>query len=267
MRNFDAISGELQQMCIHQSRPVDLTNAFDDGRHNRAKIGFVLLATEQTIEDDMMRLCPKGVGLHFTRAYIPDTITLDAFHAHADDLARAASTLLPDGSLDVICYACTSGSLVIGEDRVMAALSQGAPDAKPTSLITAVIRALRAIGARRIIVATPYLDEINAQEAHYLQAAGFDVLDIQGLNLEKDSDMIRIRPDFIADFAASLDRPDADAVFISCGAVRSLDIVDALEKRLGKPVICSNQAMMWDVLRRAGIQDRTTGFGRLLDRH
>jgi len=40
-----------------------------------------------------------------------------------------------------------------------------------------------------------------------------------------------------------------------------------LEKRLGKPVICSNQAMMWDVLRRAGIQDRTTGFGRLLDRH
>jgi hypothetical protein len=122
-----------------------LPPVFDAGAHHREKIGFVLLATEQTIEDNMMRLCPPGVGMHFTRAANPESITVDGLLAQAPDLSRAAATLLPDGSLDVICYACTSGSLVIGEDTVFAALSAGAATAVPTSLITAVMRALQAM--------------------------------------------------------------------------------------------------------------------------
>ncbi|MEO0372452.1 MAG: arylmalonate decarboxylase [Pseudomonadota bacterium] len=243
---------------------MDLTNAFDDGRHHRAKIGLILLATEQTIEDDMFRLCPPGVGLHFTRAAMPDSITIDTFMTHAAELAPAATRILPDGSLDVISYACTSGSLVIGEDRVMAELAKGAPDAVPTTLITGVLAALHAVGARKVAVATPYLDEINKREADYMQAAGFEITNIAGLQLEKDSDMIRVRPDFIADFARATDTPDADALFISCGALRTIEVVDQLEQELGKPVICSNQAMMWDVLRKARITDPIPGYGRLL---
>ena len=90
------------------------------------------------------------------------------------------------------------------------------------------------------------------------------MLDISGLNIEQDSDMVRVAPDFIAAFAAGLDRPDAEAVFISCGALRSLEIVEQLEQALGKPVIVSNQAMIWDTLRLAGIEDRIDGYGRLL---
>jgi maleate isomerase len=130
-----------------------------------------------------------------------------------------------------------------------------------------VIAALRQVGAKKIVVATPYLDEINEKEAVYLENAGFEVLSISGLNLEKDSDMVRVTPDFIARFASSIDRPDADAVFISCGAIRSLDVVDQIEQNLGKPVICSNQAMIWECLRLAGIDDRISGYGSLLSRH
>ncbi len=240
------------------------TVRFDTGRHHRAKIGFVLLATEQTIEGDMMRHAPDGVGMHFTRAAIPDSITSATLAAQADLLADAAATLLPDGSLDVISYACTSGSLVIGEDRVFAELNRGASKAAPTSLITGVIRALRAVEARRIVVATPYLDEINHREAEYLERAGFEVIDIQGLNLEKDSDMIRVAPDYIQEFALSLDRPAADAIFVSCGALRTLDVVQQMEEQAGKPVIASNQAMLWDTLRLGGVSDRLQGLGRLL---
>jgi maleate isomerase len=254
-------------MLNRVSKSWDVSNAFDNGRHDRAKIGFVLLATEQTIEQDMFRLCPPGVGLHFTRAPMPDSITVENFLIHADALASAAACLLPDGSLDVVCYACTSGSLVIGEDRVMAELSKGAPDAKPTTLITSVLAALRAIGAHKVAVATPYLDEINQQEAAYMEAAGFSVTNIQGLQLEKDSDMIRVRPEFIAEFAQSVNTDDADALFVSCGALRTLDIVDTLEQSIGKPVICSNQAMMWHVLRMAGIDDQFDGAGLLLRAH
>ena len=254
-------------MCMHLGETKPNEKLFDKGRHARAKIGFVLLATEQTIEDDMFQLRPEGVGVHFARAAIPDSITVESLTRHAGDLARAAETILPDGSLDVICYACTSGSLVIGEEDVFAELRKGAPKAEPTSIITAVLNALRTLGATRVAVATPYLDQINQQEADYMAAAGFEITNIQGLNLEKDSDMIRVRPEFLAEFAASVDTPDADALFISCGALRSLDIIEALEQKVGKPIICSNQAMMWDVLCRAGINDRIEGYGSLLRNH
>lgn len=241
--------------------------AFDAGRHGRAKIGYVLLATEQTIQDDVMALRPDGVGIHIARAAIPDSITSETLAAQADLLADAAATLLPDGSLDVVCYGCTSGSLVIGEQRVMAELNRGQPQARATSLITGVMRALRQVGARKIVVGTPYLDEVNQREADYMTAAGFDILAIEGLNLEKDSDMVRVTPAFIHDFAISLDRPDADAVFISCGALRTLDVIGDIETAIGKPAICSNQAMIWDTLRLAGIDDRFQGYGRLLADH
>ena len=242
--------------------PADIR--FDAGAHPRAKIGYVLLATEQTVQDDIIALRPPGVGIHFTRAAIPDSITADTLAAQADLLADCAATLLPDGSLDVVCYACTSGSLVIGEERVFAELKHGAPNARPTSLITGVIRALHALDARRIVVATPYLDEVNQREVDYLESAGFEVLSICGLNLEKDSDMVRVAPDYIAEFALARDRVDADAIFVSCGALRTLEVIGEIEARAGKPAICSNQAMIWDCLRLAGIDDRFDGYGRLL---
>jgi len=240
---------------------------FDEGSHPRAKIGYVLLATEQTVQDDVIRLRPPGVGIHFTRAAIPDSITNESLAAQADLLADCAAGLLPDGSLDVICYACTSGSLVIGEERVFAELNRGAPNAKATSLISGVIRALKQLQARRIVVATPYLDEVNQREVDYLEQAGFEVISLCGLNLEKDSDMVRVAPDYITEFALAQDHPDADAIFISCGALRTLDVIGEIESRAGKPAICSNQAMIWDCLRLAGIEDRFEGYGCLLSEH
>ncbi len=236
----------------------------DSGNHTRAKIGFILLATEQTIQDDVFKLRPEGVGVHFTRAPNPDSITVEVFSNQASTLADAAATLFPIKNLNVICYACTSGSIVIGESRIFRELEKGAPGTIATSLITSVVRALRILQATNICVATPYLDEINQLESEYLKSAGFNVLDIQGLGLEHDSDMVRVSPKFVMEFSASIDRPDADALFISCGALRSLDIVEALEQKLGKPVVVSNQAMIWDTLRLAGINDQIDGYGALL---
>ena len=246
------------------SPDVPLPIEFDTGRHHRAKLGFVLLAMEQTVESEMQRYAPAGVGLHFTRAPMANAVTSKNLRAMLGGLANASSLILPDGDLDVVCYACTSGSLVIGEERVLGELKRGAPNAVATSLISGVIRGLRALDARRIVVATPYLDEVNLRELEYLQQAGFDVLSICGLNLEKDSDMVRVAPDFLVEFALAQDHPDADAIFVSCGALRTLEVVQEIEARAGKPVVCSNQAMIWDCLRLAGIDDRLPGYGRLL---
>lgn len=239
----------------------------DEGRHHRAKLGFVLLAMEQTIEDDMFRLAPPGVGVHFSRAPMANRVSVETLADMADGIGDAAALLLPDGDLDVACYACTSGSVVIGEDRVFAELQRGRPAAKPTSLITAVMRALNRLEARRIVIATPYLDEINAIERDYMASRGFEILTIQGMGIADDADMVRVTPASIAAFAECLDRPEAEAIFISCGALRSIEIIDMLEARTGKPVVTSNQAMMWDCLRLAGVNDRLLGYGSLFRDH
>lgn len=247
--------------------PVPENIRFDQGRHHRAKIGYVLLATEQTVEDDVMKLCPEGVGIHFARAAIADSITNESLAAQVDLLADCASTLLPDGSLDVICYGCTSGSLVIGEEKVFAELNRGAPGAIATSIISGVIRALRALEVKKLALVTPYLEEINQREVEYLERAGFEIVSVCGLNLEKDSDMVRVEPGYICEFALAQDHPDADALFISCGALRSLDVIAEIEVKAGKPVIGSSQAMIWDTLRLAGIDDRFEAYGRLLSHY
>ena len=249
------------------STSIPVQVVFDDGQHSRAKIGFVLLATEQTIEDDMRLLLPDDVGCHFTRAPIPNSITVETLTELGSSLGDAAKLILPDGSLDVISYACTSGSLVLGEEQVYTELSKGAPKAQKTCIIASVIKALNAIEAKKIVVVTPYLDSINQMEDNYLQASGFNVLDIQGMQLEKDSDMIRVSPQFIADYATRFDRPNADAVFISCGALRSIEVIDQLEQTLGKPVITSNQATAWDTMRMAGVQHQLDGYGQLLAKY
>jgi maleate isomerase len=237
---------------------------FDEGRHSKGKIGFVLLATEQTIVDDMMTLMPDGVGVHFARVNNADSITSESLLATASDLASAARSILPDGSLDVVTYACTSASLVIGEERVHQLLNEGAPAATASSIITAVTRALTAVAAQQIVVLTPYLDEVNTAELHYLERAGFGVLEFEGLNIEKDSDMVRVAPGYLRDLAIGLDHADADAIFISCGALRSIDVIEEIEQACGKPVVTSNQAMAWDALRLAGITETIEGYGMLL---
>jgi len=239
---------------------------YDRGAHWRAKLGFVLLASEQTIEDNMMRMRPEGVGVHFARGRNADAITVDTLRAMRAGLAEAASLIAPNAGLDVVCYACTSGTVVMGEDEVIAELRRGAPNAKATTLITGVVEGLRTLGAKRIVVGTPYIDEINVIEHDYLREKGFDVLGIDGLNIRLDSDMVKVSPDFLVEFARMIDKPEADAIFISCGALRTLDVVERIEKAVGKPVVTSNQAMMWHCLRLAEIKDRLEGFGTLLRR-
>lgn len=236
---------------------------FDAAARPRASLGFVLLASEPTVEADMFRLAPAGVAVHFTRVPMAGKVTVEALDEIAAALPEAAALFLPQGGVDVVCYTCNSGTIVLGEERVAAALARGNPKAKATTVITNVINALAHVKARRIVIATPYVDEINRLEKAYFERRGFEVLALEGLGVKTDAEMARLAPDYLADFVTAIDRKEADAIFLSCGAMRVLDIVEPLERALGKPVIASNPAMMWDCLRLAGIAERRDGMGLL----
>jgi maleate isomerase len=235
----------------------------DGGKHWRAKLGFILMSTDLAAESDFFAMVPEGVAVHITRLKTDDYTTNETLARHIEAMADAAARLQPDTKPEVISYSCTSGSIVNGEDRVMAEIQKGAPHARPMTLVTGVIDALREVGVQRVVVGTPYLDEINTAEAEFLVEKGFEVLDIQGLNLETGIEFGRVTPAYWKKFALEIDRPEADAIFLSCGGIRSLEVAAEIEDLAGKPVITSNQAQMWSCLRRAGIKDEIKGFGRI----
>ncbi len=90
---------------------------------------------------------------------------------------------------------------------------------------------------------------------------GYDVLDLQGLGITDDADMVRVTPEYLRDLAISVDRPDADAIFVNCGALRTVEVIDEIEAATGKPCVASNQAMLRHCLRLAGIDDHLEGLG------
>ena len=236
---------------------------FDAGRNARGKIGFVLIPNEQTIEKDMLSWAPKDVGMYFSRAIMPHEISTSALAKCKDTLAETAKRILPDDKLDVICFACTSGAVAVGEDISMKELIKAHPDSKATTLITGVRKALNTLGIKKLSIGTPYADELNTEMAKYFIQNDFEILNFQGMNLDYDRDMIKVSPDYLIEFAKAVDHPESDGFLMSCGALRAMDVIDQIEDAIGKPVVTSNQAMLWECLRLAGIEDKISKLGKL----
>lgn len=241
---------------------------FDEGPHRRAQIGYVLVANADLSEADFFAMKPPGVGVHFTRVPMPREVGVATLTAMERDLAGAAASLMPGrDDLDVISYSCTSGTFVIGEDRVIAELRRLNPRPRATTMLSACVAALDALGARRVVLGTAYTPDLTELEVAYLASKGIDVVRAEGLSLTSDEEMNRVTPAWLARFASDIDSPDADAIFLSCGALRVLPVIEAIEAAIGKPVVFSNQANFWHCLRLAGIDDRIEGFGRLFREH
>lgn len=241
--------------CSHDEQPAE-----------RAMIGLITLATDPVIEEEMRRYLPvPGVGIYANRIPMATRVDLSTLGAMADDIAEAARLILPSDDLDVIVYGCTSGAMTIGPERVAELIHQVKPKAAVTNPITAGLTGLKALGARRIAVITPYIDEVNAPLADFIEGQGFEIVARASFKQETDPEICRVTPAAIR--AAALDvgeAPDAEALFISCTGMRASRIIGQLERDLGKPVVASNQAISWHALRLAGIDDRIEGFGSLL---
>jgi len=181
-----------------------------------------------------------------------------------DGITGAAELILAGGRIDVLAYGCTSGTMVIGEDEVFARLRAARPGVACTTPPTAALAALRALKLARIAVLTPYTEGVNRLVHRYFTERGVDIAAFGAFNKESDAEVAAIAPSSILAAAQALDAPDIDGLFLSCTGMRALGIVEALEERIGKPVVTSNQALAWHALRLAGHAAPIAGFGRLL---
>ena len=120
------------------------------------------------------------------------------------------------------------------------------------------------MGATSLVVATPYLEELNVIERRFLEASGFEVASIGGLGCATDAEIGRLEPADAVSLVEQVDTPEADAVFISCTNFHCLPAIASLERQLGKPVVTSNLAGAWAALRQIGVNDTIPGYGQLL---
>jgi maleate isomerase len=230
----------------------------------RGRIGLIIPSSNTTMEPELYRIAPPGVSIHISRIPLKD-VTRDSLLEMERHTLRAAMELL-DANVDLVLYGCTSGSLIGGPgfDRMISSKISETIKRPAVTTATAVIEALETIGARRIVVATPYIDEVNDEERRFLESHGIRVMRIMGLGIKNNLDIGRITPEEVYRFARSLYSEGADALFISCTNLRTIEIIEPLERDLGIPVVTSNQASLWSALRRLGVRDRIQGYGRPL---
>jgi maleate isomerase len=237
----------------------------DGGIAHRARIGLIVLATDHTIEHEFRQICRlDGVALYESRILNSSEINAATLAEMERGLATAAGVILPGTKLDVIAYGCTSGAIVIGEETVFARIREARPGVACTTPITAGIAGLKKLGAKRIALLTPYVDEVNQMFRRHVEGQGVAVPVMGSFNHGNDNEVARISQASIKDAVRELARePGVDGVFVSCTSLRVADIAEELEAELGKPVTSSNHALAWHCLRLAGINDSLPGLGRL----
>jgi maleate isomerase len=259
----------VQEMRPAASRLVvdrtDLPFSLDPGIASRAAIGLIVLATDHTIEYEWRRmLALDGVAFYESRIMNSSTITPETLKEMEQGLTQATAVIRPGQPMDVIAYGCTSGTMVIGEDKVFERIREARPGIACTSPITAAMEAFGALGVRRIALMTPYIARINHMMRDWIEARGIEVPVMGTFNHDNDNEVARISGASIKGAALELGRHQAvDAVFVSCTSLRVAEHVAELESALGKPVTSSNHAMAWHALRLAGVKDALPGLGRV----
>lgn len=136
-----------------------------------------------------------------------------------------------------------------------------------TTMSHAIVAAMRTLGMRRVAVATSYIDELNDRLVDYLTHAGFEVTAIRGLSISGVKEVGEVTPQVLFGLSESVYRADtsADGIFISCGGLLTLDVLKPLEDKLGLPATSSSAAGFWDVVKLAGCDPSSAGFGRLFE--
>lgn len=229
---------------------------------SRLRLGMLLPSSNLAAEPDVAAMLPQGCSVHTTRLKLAGS-TREELLGMTEKVEEAA-LLLKDAAMDLIVFHCTGVSTLdptMG-DRLVARITE-ATGIPATSTAHALVEAFAMLKAKRIVLVSPYVEAVNDHEARFFDHFGVEVLQSFGFGKTTGPDMIAIEPaQWYAQVMANR-RADADAYFLSCTTIRAVPVIAALERDLGKPVVTSNQAMVWHCLRKRGIADRLDGFGTL----
>jgi maleate isomerase len=229
-----------------------------------SRIGLLVPSSNTTVEPEFHRALPAGVTLHAARLFLTE-IASDSILNTVRDL-EIQSRNLASADVDVIVLGAAAPSFLkgLGYDRELIRKIEAATGKRATTTSTALIEALQYLGVSRIVLGSAYDDKVNAIAQSFLAANGVEVLAAHGLGLVDNLVVGRLDVSSAYELARKIDRPDAEAIVLACTNWKTMDVIERLERELGKPVISTTQASVWAALRAIGGIEGVPGYGQLL---
>ncbi|MCP3967559.1 MAG: Asp/Glu racemase [Lentisphaerae bacterium] len=237
-------------------------------RIDRVHIGLVQLSTDHSLEMDWAKLLGTQAAVFSSRVYYSSEMTPEALEQISVGISNASDLIATGLPMDVMAFGCTSASIIIGEDKISELLTENRGNIPSTNPWTAAKSAFKHLKAKKIAVFSPYPTSVNYPLYQQLSDAGFEVVALGSLGIEKDTEITTVSKDSMLDALDDfLSETNADLVFMSCTNLRVLDHIEEIENMFGIPVVCSNSAMFWHAMRLAGKTAECPGYGRLLNEH
>ena len=224
--------------------------------------GVLIPSTNTTVEIEA-RLLPTTYQAHFGRCLSSGK---GSFSPSKDEDIDYQSRLLATAKVEMVILAQTSASLGSDDydDVVTKRMSTGAGVPAITSA-QALGRAVRALGARRIAIVSPYSETVNARAAHYFQTKHeLETIALEGFGATDAYAIGQLGPQNARDAFARIDRPEIEVFVVPGGNFPTMPSIGAWEREFGKPVVTTNQASFWAMLRTFDSAERLPAFGRLL---
>jgi maleate isomerase len=213
----------------------------------RARIGMIIPSVNSMTEPQFNHFAPPGLGVNVARARVAGEWKRP-LPVMAEEIATSAK-LLADVAPDLIVFHCTDTSMTQGphgEGRILEIINEATGiEALATSRL--VLEASRALGLRRLLLLSPY--KSNQAVIDYLSATGFAVVHDVALGL-KSLEFAAVTPREWVELARKHDRADADGIFLSCTNTTQIEAIAEIEDALSKPVVNSNQAVLWGCVKR-----------------
>ena len=231
----------------------------------RARLGVLVPSAIVVTEPEFNLMTPNGVSVHYHRTAFrggglkdlekAETGILDAIeplmHVQPSALAISGTALSFVGGPE-------SDKILIKE------IKKKYGDISVTTTSTAVIEALNQFGAKKVVIATPYMEEVARAAAKFVESSGIEVLDFNWRNIKTALETSDIPLAELPELVEEVEVPESDLILISCTALHTVEAIESLEMKFKKPVVTSNQATMWHLLRLAKVNDKIEGYGQLL---
>jgi maleate cis-trans isomerase len=231
----------------------------------RGRIGLLVPSINTTMETEFWRIAPDGVSVHSARISggrhgTPEE--LRGMESASKDAARDVAMVEPD----VVVYGCTSGSFFEGPEWNRKICTQLTEITRAPTVTTAgaMAECLLARGHKKVAVVTPYVQLTNERLKDFLRAFGIRVTHLGTFDMLDMFDHAAILPEAIYRKARETDCDEAEALFVACTQLRALEVLEMLERDLGKPVYSAVQASAWQAFATLGIDPGIADRGSLL---
>ena len=229
------------------------------------KVGLLALSTDLTIENDFQSICQKlPFDLFVNRIHNENPLTKENLMKMHDQIESVTEKILPGQKINTIAYACTSGTIAIGEEKVKEKVQLAKADCYVTTPVTSAIKAFKEMNLKNIALLTPYPESVNKTILEYFNRQNINIISFSTFNIDLDEDIASVDPEYLLETLIKLNISDADALIISCTALPALEILEEVEQKISKPVFSSNQTLIWDTIRSVGYKYPIKGYGKLL---